>query len=1077
MTYRMAFTARSFLLRLALTVGIVVVFALLSRAGGPKRIAGSSYFDPTVRGQALVWPPGQIVYFTDQGDLSPLLPNASANTMVENAFSQWTSVATVALAASSGGQLAEDVNGSNVTVNADGTVSIPTDIQPTASATPVGVVYDYDGSVTNALMGSGAGDASQCFSNAVFGGDDNFGSLATFQHALIVINGQCAQDNSQVGDVEYRLLRVVGGVLGVGWSQVNSNVLTGKPAPTSDDYGGFPVMHYIDPANCVPITLCYANPWQLAMDDVAAISRLYPVTVQNQASFPGKQVLSAVTARIHGSVWFTDRSGNRTQAMQGVNVVARWIDPTTGKPSRRYAASSVSGFLFSGNEGNSITGTVDELGEPYSEWGSNDTTVEGFFDLGGLQLPNGGSAQYQLSVEGLDPTWSVGVGPYAPYQVAPSGSCQPVAVTVSAGQDVQQDMFMLSSALPVPQWSASESWSAPAPIPAPGEWLGSLSPYGDAAYFLLAAQANRTLSVAVTALDESGNASMGKAQPVIGMWAASDPAGTAPPAFTPSPFNTSVFGLTRLDADVAATTSFVIGISDLRGDGRPDDHYRAHVLYADSALPARLSANGGAVTVQGTGFAQGLTAAIGRASATPLAVTAGQMVLAAPAFVDGPQSITITDPASGASSTMTNVLTFGAAASDNIFLRSAVNPPTPVGTQAGNPLSVQVLAADNLTPVNGATIGWSATNGLQLSACSGAASCTVTTDQNGGASTWMTPAATGNTIVTATLAPGAYSSSKSVSTTLNGTESASDIGVLQSHVWIAQGATVSVPIAARVMSNGVAQNNVKVSFAVMSGVGTLSAASAQTSSTGYASVNLSLTQIAAQVQVSACVAPANSPCTPFYAFVVPLAKQQLQAVAGSGQVSTGQAFQPVVVRVVDSASPPDPVLAATVAFQTTVFRPGGTAPGSGGGAMPVILQVSQSSATSDVNGLASLTPSSGGFSAPVEVDVSVTAGTGALLDFPLEVLPAPAGGNAAANDPPSVVLPHGKRTEAPAPHELHHTTTSSFLDLLSAGPSSKDPPSRSPFCTTAGNSAAFAPSGLRRGNRAFLTGRLPSVAW
>ena len=531
------------------------------------------------------------------------------------------------------------------------------------------------------------------------------------------------------------------------------------------------------------------------------------------------------------------------------------------------------------------------------------------------------------------------------------------------------------------------------------------------------------------------------------MWAASDPPGTAPPAFTPSPFNTSTFGLTRLDAYVAATTSFVIGISDLRGDGRPDYQYRAHVLYGDSALPARLSVNGGAVTVQGTGFAPGLTAAIGSVAATPMAVSAGQMVLAAPALADGPQSITLTDPASGASSTMTNVLTFGAAASDNIFLRSAVNPATPVGTQAGNPVSVQVLAADNVTPVNGATIGWSATNGLQLSACNGTSSCTVTTDLKGGASTWMTPAATGNATITATLAPGVYSPSKSVSTTLSGSESASDIGVQQSRVWIAQGATISVPITARVMSNGAAQNNAKVSFAVMSGIGTLSAASAQTGSSGYATVNLSLTQIAAQVQVSACVTPANKPCAPFYALVVPLAQQQLQAVAGAGQVSTGQAFQPVVVRVVDSTTPPDPVLAAPVIFQTTVLRPGGAAPGGGGGSMPVILQVSQSGATSDVNGLASITPSGGGFSAPVEVDVSVTAGTAALLDFPLEILPAASGGNAAASDPPPIVAPHGKRTGAPAPREPHHTATSSFPDLSSPGlsslgHSSKDPPSR-----------------------------------
>src|SRR5205807_7288952 len=108
----------------------------------------------------------------------------------------------------------------------------------------------------------------------------------------------------------------------------------------------FPVMHYKDPQNCVPITLCSPNPYQLTMDDTAAVSRLYPVTTQNQPNFPGKLIFSAITGRIHGSVWFSDSSGKATQAMQGVNVVARWIDPKTGLPSRRYAAASVSGFLF-----------------------------------------------------------------------------------------------------------------------------------------------------------------------------------------------------------------------------------------------------------------------------------------------------------------------------------------------------------------------------------------------------------------------------------------------------------------------------------------------------------------------------------------------------------------------------------------------------------------------------------------------------------------------------------------------------------------------------------------------------------
>jgi hypothetical protein len=1004
----MALTARSFLLRLALTVALVFLFVVGSRAGGPKCVAGTSYFDATTAGQPLLWPLGAITYYTDQGDLSPLLPNASANSFVAGAFGQWTSVSTAALTVTNGGSLAEDVNGTNVTLNSDGSISMPLDIQPMATGTPIGIVYDGDGSVTDALIGTGAGGSSQCYSNAVFGGSDNYGSFATYQHALIVINGQCAQQSSQLIDVEYRLVRVIGNVLGLDWSQVNPNVLTRTPLPTSDDYAGFPVMHSTDPLNCMPITLCYPNPYQLAMDDIAAISRLYPVTAQNQSGFPGKQVFSTATARIHGSVWFTDTHGNRTQAMQGVNVVARWIDANTHLPSRRYVAASVSGFLFTGNEGNPITGTDDAVGDPLAEWGSDSQTLEGYFDLAGLVLPNGGSAQYQLTVEAIDPTWSAHVGPYSTGPVAPSGTAQPITVTVAAGSDVQQDILMGASAQPLPP--IASSWTSPAALPFGGDWAGSLSGYGNMAYFVFPAQANRTLSVAVTALDELGNATLTKAQPVIGMWAASDPPGTATPAFTPSPFNQLPYALTRLDAQVASSSNFLIGISDVRGDGRPDYRYQAHVLYADSVSPARVGVNGGAVTVQGTGFASQLTAMVGNTAATPLAFSAGRMILAAPAHADGPQSIAVIDPVSGASSVMTNVLTYGAAPSDNIVLVGGINRPTPVGTQAANPMTVRVLAADGVTPVRGATIGWSASGGVQLSACGGASSCRASSDQNGIAATMLTPAAIGVSTITATLAPGVYSSSPSVSVSLNATESASDLGVLTPYLWIAQGATVSVPLTARVLSNGAPQSNATVNYTVVSGTGTLSAASAKTSSTGYATVTLSVAQLAALVQVTACVGPANVPCQTVYANAVPLAQQNLQPVSGSGQISTGSAFQPITVQVTDSSSPPNAVLGAGVSFLTTVLRPGGTSPSGGAGetnpgnpAMPVILAVSQASTITDVNGLASIVPSAGRFSAPLEVDVGVTAGTNGWLDYPLEVFPAPASENSAGgSDPPSM---------------------------------------------------------------------------
>jgi hypothetical protein len=976
----MAFTAGSFFPRLVLAAAIVLLCALLGRAGGPKYVAGSSYFNSATMGQPIVWSQGVVTYYTDQGDLSPILPNASANSFVASAFSIWTAVPTAAISVTSGGQLAENVTGSNIAVNSEGVITAPADITPSATNKPVGIVYDYDGSVTDALLGAGAGDSGECFFNAVYGGADNFSSEATFLHALIVINGQCALQSSQLTDVEYRLVRVMGEVLGVGWSQLNVNVQTGSPPPTPADYAGFPIMHFTDSWDCVPITLCYPNPYQLSMDDAASLSRLYPVTAQNQSSFPGSHIFSATTARIHGSVWFTNPQGNSTQAMEGVNVVARWIDPSTGQPSRQYAASAVSGFLFGGNAGNPITGLDDALGNPFSEWGSNNQTVEGFYDLAGLAPPNNSSTQYQLSVEGLNPSWSSGVGPYSPGPVAPSGSPDPITVTVTVGSDVEQDILMTGSAQPIPQ--PPSSWTIPAALPLGGDWISTLTGYGDVPYFFLTAQANRTLSVAVTALDETGSPSEAKAQPVIGMWNSSDPQGTPPPAFTPSPFNQIPFALTRLDAQVLSSASFLIGISDVRGDGRPDYAYHAHVLYANTVTPARVSVNGGAVTIHGVGFFPSLASTVGSSPATQLAVDAGQMILAAPAFPDGPQNITLTDPVSGSSTTMTVALTYGAASTDTLKLLSGTNPSTPVGTQAISPMRVQALASDGVTPVSGATIEWSSTNGVHLSACSGTTSCSVLSDQDGYALTWLTPAATGSATITATLAPGVYSPSSSVSVPLTATESSSgDIGVYSPYQYVSQGSSVTLPLTAIVLNKGTPQNNKTVNFSIVTGGGTLSAPSAPTNSSGIATVQLSLPQIAALVQIAACVAPADAPCASFYINPVPLAQQNLQQVSGAGQVTTGQAFQPIVVRVTDSSPSPNPVIAAPVVFQTTVLRPGGN------GSMPVILQVTQNSVASNSNGLASIVPSAGTFSPPLEVGVQVSAGASASITDPLEVLP------------------------------------------------------------------------------------------
>lgn len=984
----------------ALAIGIVVLVVLPQRlrAGGPRTIAGTSYFDPAVKGTPLTWSQGVVSYYTDRGNLSPVLPSASADAFVADAFSRWTSISTAAVSAVRAGHLGEDVNGVNVSAGG-GTVTLPSDILPSATNFPVAVVYDADGAVTDALLGQGAGGASSCFSNAAYGGVDSFSTDAHLRHALVVLNGICAQTSSQLPDVEYRLVRVLGRVLGLDWSQTNDNIFSRSPVPTSADYAGLTIMHAMDPINCVPISICYPNAGQPAMDDRAALSRLYPVTTQNQAALPGKQLFAESTVRIHGSVYFADANGQPAQPMQGVNVVARWIDPATGQPSRTYGAASVSGFLFRGNAGNAATGFTDSTGQPLDRFGSDDPAVEGFFDLAGLEVPNGASsAQYQMSVEALDPLWSEPVGPYGPWQVLPSGAFQPLIVTVSAGGDLQQNIVMQASSLQVADWFEPTSFAAPAALPASGGWAGTLSGSGNADYFWFVTQSGRTLSVEVTALDEAKAASLGKAQPVVGMWALADQGTIPAPANTGTAFNSTHLGMTRLDATIQASTAFRVGIFDYRGDGRPDYRYGGRVFYADNSSPARARVDGGtAITVQGVGFRANTTATVATANAPVLAATANRVIATAPAQADGLQNVALQDPATGASSKMISVLTYGAGPSDNLKLIQGSNPATPVGGQAPNPIRVQVVAPDSITPVAGATVFFTSTPAASLSVCGGASSCTLLTDDSGEASTQVTVLRAAVITITVLLAPASYPTPKSVQATILGTSSALDLSLVPEFAWIAQGATVDIALATRLLSNGLALPGRTLNYQVVKGSGTLAPATASSDAQGFANSNLHLAVIAGDVQVSACVAPNNMPCQIFSATAVPASMLRLEPVAGSIQdLPSGQSFHPIIVRVTDSAIPPHPVLGANVTFQVVVSRPATAPPPvSIGGIIvtrnpaPTIVSSSQISVLSDGLGLATLQPVTGGAQGAFVIQGTAATGT-SLIPFQLQSFPPPA---------------------------------------------------------------------------------------
>jgi hypothetical protein len=86
--------------------------------------------------------------------------------------------------------------------------------------------------------------------------------------------------------------------------------------------------------------------------------------------------------------------------------------------------------------------------------------------------------------------------------------------------------------------------------------------------------------------------------------------------------------------------------------------------------------------------------------------------------------------------------------------------------------------------------------------------------------------------------------------------------------------------------------------------------------------------------------------------------------------------------------------------------------------MPVILSASQSTAQSDINGLASFAPSVESFTGPLEIEIQVSAGATGVLQDELESVPAGTGGN--TSPPTSGPLPGGVPAPKGAPFFRSH---------------------------------------------------------
>ena len=972
-----------------------IVLALLlsatsALASGPRWVTGPPYFTGP-SGRAVVWYGLLPHYFTDPGDLSASVNHAAADAIVASAAGVWN-VPTSGLTIARGGLLDEHVSAANAYLGSGGPV-FPADVlSSNYAAKQIAILYDTDGSVTDMLLGSGASNPSQCRQNAVTESVDLITPEGLIQHAILVLNGRCTGPApEQQLQMQYQLERAFGRVLGVGWSQTNDNVFTRIPQPTYNQAMHWPIMHPID-ILCGPYTYqCLPQPFTLRDDDVSAITTLYPLMAwyafPSTPPAPGKVWSYQQASQGKGTVSFPTGQG-----MQGVNVLIRRQQGGSSTPEAWDDVSSVSGYLFQQNAGNPVRGVASDM---FASMGSADGRLEGLYNFGwvpNLDPPgsNNGPMLAMVTTEAINPLYSgrYSVGPYIAQPVAPSGAStsqltnNSFQVYLFPWSPVQTD-FAPRDAAGSCNPGADGVESVPQPVVSSGWWTAVLCAHSHSAWSSFNPRGERTATLEVTALDESGLAALTKAMPLLGIWASTDALGTPPTvAATPVAFNTVSLGMTAAGVSTTLPETLRFVIADARGDGRPDFAYQARVLYADTVQPSVISTYGGQIVITGMGFRAGNQVTVNGVPAVVSSWTATTIVAAVPlasvarANPGTPVDIAIIDLSTHGTTVMRGALTYASIAPDSMTMVSAPSGNVAMGTLAAVPFAVRVLLGDGATPVVGLPVTFSTIAGSAMFTACNAAPCVVLTDANGLASTPVTPTSYGAVTVIAS-AVGAVQTA-----TLNAI--ARSITPARSVEYLAPAATVAWTPQMTVMENGAPVAGTVVDWTA-SGAMVESIRSSLTNTLGVAQTEAVVGPLAAGEQATGQACAWTSTCTTFSAMALDPSAWRLLLISGAGQsVTSSGAFVPIVLQVTNQAG--DPIAGASVAVHQTVEAAEMPCPVRGRCPVAPVLAVSNASRISDANGLFSVIPMQIAGVAEV-TNVAVATGTQGFVSFSLQQQP------------------------------------------------------------------------------------------
>jgi hypothetical protein len=961
---------RGWNLRRLLLVGCVAACAA-AHAGGPRFVTGNGWWAQA--GQAIPFYTSSPAYYTDPGDLSATVPHAQADAMVAAAAASWN-VPTSSLLLQQGGELAEHVSSANVYFNGSEMV-FPADVSATNYQNiPIAVIYDTDGSVIDTLLGEGASDPSGCRQTGVVESVDSIGLEGAIHHAMLILNGRCVGSTpQQLTQMQYQLERAFGRVVGLAWSQINDGLFTGATPATAGAISFWPIMHPID-VLCGPYSYqCITNPFQLRADDLNALALLYPVTNSNlTVGGNSKQLSSSYAVNLTGDTQFPTGQG-----MDLLNVTVAYDPPGSGTLQ---VTSGVTGALYQENSGNPVTGAESFNENTGMEW----PYEEGLTSI--PRTPDSYVADLFMVTEAIDPlyTGDYAIAPYERPPVTPSGSAQ-MMVAWSAPAGTGGAFYSTASNAPSTcPGTGDGTQSAPAESDASGWWNGELCPVGHSSWWSVQISPGSTWTIEVTALDESGAATMNKAQPVLGVWNTGD-GGLPTVASQPYSMNALQPGVTQLQM-LASTSAknYTFVVSDQYGEGRPDFAYTARVLYASSVTPTQVSQTGGEIVISGEGFRQGNQVVVNGVPAVVLSSTANQIMARVPtmaaagASLNAPVDVMVMDIATGGTTDISSAFSY-ADVQPGIAVLVSAPASLETGILASTPFSVRFLQPDGVTPIVSEPVQVSVVSGsATLSACGGGASCVLATNAMGLVQTTVTGTGAGPVVLNATDISG----SAGVLVTVLDANPVRVVSIANAPIYVAAGATASWTISLGATQDGLPATGVPVTWTASAGLSV--SRGSVTDSSGSVTPVISATQIpAGSGTVTGCLW--GTVCASWTVTAVDSSQWRIAVGTGAGQsVSMGTALAPVGLGVTDMAG--HTLQGATVSIYQTDDAWEGECPSQGRCAASPVLLSGQSSVVSDSNGNVSVTPLEVP-GQPQVVNIAAVTGTQGFVSLSLPVAP------------------------------------------------------------------------------------------